>query len=79
MAASKLMAGPEEAVGELKVLGGLVGDADPQVSRLAMVSLLAVFKDIVPGYRIRPPSEQETVMVGGGDEGGEGGGREGAG
>jgi hypothetical protein len=31
----------------------------PQVSRLALLSLFAVFKDILPGYRIRPPSDKE--------------------
>lgn len=30
-----------------------------QVSKLAMLSLLAVFKDILPGYRIRLPTEKE--------------------
>jgi len=33
-----------------------------QVSRLAMVSLLAVFKDIIPGYRIRPPTDKEMEV-----------------
>jgi hypothetical protein len=44
----------------------------PQVQRLAMVTLLAVFKDILPGYRIRPPTEKELqVKVGpGGVRGG---------
>jgi hypothetical protein len=38
-----------------------------------MVTLLAVFKDVLPGYRIRPPTEKELqVKVGGGREGGEG-------
>jgi hypothetical protein len=36
-----------------------------QVSGLAMLSLLAVFKDIAPGYRIRPPTAKELeVKVG---------------
>jgi hypothetical protein len=33
-----------------------------QVSRLAMLSLLAVFKDIIPGYRIRLPTEKELEV-----------------
>ncbi len=33
-----------------------------QVSRLAMLSLLAVFKDILPGYRIRLPTEKELEV-----------------
>ena len=33
-----------------------------QVVRLAMLSLLAVFKDVLPGYRIRLPTETELAM-----------------
>lgn len=36
---------------------------DVQVARLAMLSLAAVFKDILPGYKIRPPTEKELAMV----------------
>ena len=32
------------------------------VAQLAMVSLLAVFKDICPGYRIRLPTEKELEV-----------------
>ena len=34
-----------------------------QVSRPAMLSLIAVFRDIVPGYRVRPPTEADTDAV----------------
>ena len=34
-----------------------------QVARLAMLSLLAVFKDILPGYRIRMPTEKELEIA----------------
>lgn len=34
----------------------------PQVCRLAMLTLLAVFKDLVPAYRIRPTSAEEEPM-----------------
>lgn len=33
-----------------------------QISRLALLSLLAVFKDIIPGYRIRLPSAEELKI-----------------
>lgn len=33
-----------------------------QIVRLAMLSLLAVFKDVLPGYRIRLPTEKELAM-----------------
>ena len=34
----------------------------PQIVRLALLSLLAVFRDILPGYRIRLPTEKELAM-----------------
>ena len=37
--------------------------ASVQVARLAMLSLAAVFKDILPGYRIRPPTDKELSMA----------------
>lgn len=37
-------------------------DRTAQVARLAMLSLAAVFKDILPGYRIRAPTEKELAM-----------------
>ena len=33
-----------------------------QVSRLAMLTLLAVFKDIIPGYRLRLPNAAELAV-----------------
>jgi nucleolar complex protein 3 len=33
-----------------------------QIVRLAMLSLLAVFRDVLPGYRIRLPTEKELAM-----------------
>jgi nucleolar complex protein 3 len=35
---------------------------DVQVARLAMLSLAAVFRDVLPGYRIRLPTEKELAM-----------------
>lgn len=32
---------------------------DPLIRKLAFISQLAVFKDIIPGYRIRPLSDKE--------------------
>lgn len=41
----------------------MLGEKDPDVfvtvKKLVMVSLLEVFKDIIPGYYIRPPTEKE--------------------
>lgn len=33
-----------------------------QVAKLAMLSLTAVFRDILPGYRIRLPTDKELAM-----------------
>ncbi|KAG2441809.1 hypothetical protein HXX76_003419 [Chlamydomonas incerta] len=65
--AQKLLAqaGPEAAgavAGELRTLQSLVADEDSMVARLAMLSLLAVYKDILPGYRIRPPTDKEQEV-----------------
>jgi hypothetical protein len=45
------------------------------VVRLALLSLLAVFKDLLPGYRIRGVSEEEAQVgqKGGVSRGGTGG------
>ncbi|EFJ44448.1 hypothetical protein VOLCADRAFT_121316 [Volvox carteri f. nagariensis] len=61
-AANQLLTAPESRVGELRTLQALVGEDDSMTSRLALLSLYAVFKDILPGYRIRPPSEKEMEV-----------------
>ncbi|GMQ00181.1 hypothetical protein CsSME_00047381 [Camellia sinensis var. sinensis] len=38
-------------------------DGDHAIAVLGLKSLLAVFKDIIPGYRIRLPTEKEQEMV----------------
>ena len=70
VSAQRLLSGPEDHVAELKTLLALAspssssthGGRDPQVPRLALLSLLAVFRDIVPGYRIRLPTEEELKV-----------------
>ncbi|GIL50260.1 hypothetical protein Vafri_6478 [Volvox africanus] len=62
VAAQKLLAAPESSLGELRTLQALVREADSMTSRLALLSLFAVFKDILPGYRIRPPTEKELEV-----------------
>ena len=44
------------------VNGDMIHDSETgQVARLAMLTGLAVFRDIVPGYCIRLPSEAEEM------------------
>lgn len=50
---------PPPAAG-LRLLSVCAADGDGVVVRLALLSLLAVFKDLLPGYRIRPVSEEEA-------------------
>ena len=40
----------------------MCSDDDVAVASLAALSLTAVFKDILPGYRIRLPTEKELQM-----------------
>lgn len=53
---------PEKSLGELKTLLGLCADSDAQVASWAMLSLLMVFRDILPGYRIRLPTAEEASV-----------------
>ena len=53
---------PEGRWTDLREVAKLVEDRDPEVARLAALSLLLVFKDICPSYRIRPPTEKELQM-----------------
>lgn len=50
---------PEENVGLLKRLNEIYDDAAVQIRMLAIGTMLAVYKDLIPGYRIRALSEEE--------------------
>ncbi|KAL3864374.1 hypothetical protein ACJMK2_006064 [Sinanodonta woodiana] len=54
---------PEENTKKLKELVGMLEESDPDVyvtvRKLVMVSLMEIFKDIVPGYKIRLLTDQE--------------------
>ena len=65
-----VLADPEAKIG---LLGELLDLADSRASptaegiraeaaALAQLSLVAVFKDIVPAYRIRPPTDEELAV-----------------
>ncbi|XP_034329054.2 nucleolar complex protein 3 homolog isoform X1 [Magallana gigas] len=63
--ASSLIENPEENIKKLKELRSYVTECDPDmfltVRKLAMISMMEVFKDIIPGYRIRLPTEAEKA------------------
>lgn len=58
-----LLMDPEANIKTLKEMLQISKDGDHAIVVLGMKSLLAVFKDIIPGYRIRLPSEKEQEMV----------------
>jgi len=64
VAAQALLGEPEVQISkQLRVLLSLLSDEDTQVSRLAMLTLLAVLKDLIPGYRIRSAAERKQEGV----------------
>ncbi|KAF2220151.1 nucleolar complex-associated protein-domain-containing protein [Elsinoe ampelina] len=50
---------PEENIGQLKGLAKIASSRVPTIKKLAMATQLAVFKDIIPGYRIRALSDED--------------------
>ncbi|XP_042949209.1 nucleolar complex protein 3 homolog isoform X2 [Carya illinoinensis] len=57
-----LLADPESNIKSLKEMLQISKDNDDAIVKLGVLSLLAVFKDIIPGYRIRLPTEKELEM-----------------
>ncbi|KAF2686255.1 nucleolar complex protein-like protein 3 [Lentithecium fluviatile CBS 122367] len=49
---------PEEHIGALKTLAALAASNNATVKKLALATQAAIFKDLIPGYRIRPLSEE---------------------
>ncbi|KAJ0975816.1 hypothetical protein J5N97_017781 [Dioscorea zingiberensis] len=62
-AGMSLLENPESNIKSLKEMLQFCDDEDPNVVKLGLLSLLAVFKDIIPGYRIRLPTEKELQMA----------------
>lgn len=48
---------PEENASAFRAMGEIAGSANSTIKNLALVTQLAVFKDVIPGYRIRPISK----------------------
>jgi nucleolar complex protein 3 len=49
---------PEEHIGALKALGTLAISSNTTVRKLTIMTQSAIFKDLIPGYRIRPLTEE---------------------
>ncbi|KAF9947388.1 hypothetical protein BGZ72_010594 [Mortierella alpina] len=61
--AQTIIADPEANVGQLKRLRTMAQDSSDVIKKLALLTQLAVYKDILPGYRIRPLSEKEQNVT----------------
>ncbi|KAF9432601.1 hypothetical protein BGZ76_010573 [Entomortierella beljakovae] len=61
--AQAIIADPEATVGQLKKLRAMSQDPSDVIKKLAMLTQLAVYKDILPGYRIRPLTEKEQGVT----------------
>ncbi|XP_077206417.1 nucleolar complex protein 3 homolog [Paroedura picta] len=61
--ASAILADPENNVKKLKELRSMLMEQDPNVAvivrKLVMISLMEIFKDVTPSYKIRPLTETE--------------------
>ncbi|GAB2275563.1 hypothetical protein Dimus_010321 [Dionaea muscipula] len=58
-----LLTDPEVNIKSLKELLLFCKDEDETIVKLALLSCSAIFKDIIPGYRIRLPTEKEKEMT----------------
>lgn len=52
---------PEEHVGGFRALRQIAASSNLTIKKLALVTQLAVFKDVIPGYRIRPIAESDMA------------------
>ncbi|KAM0473452.1 hypothetical protein ACHAPX_008199 [Trichoderma viride] len=59
--ATSLNENPEEHVGSLKTIAAIGGSQIPAIQMLALMTQMSVYKDIIPGYRIRPAGENDPV------------------
>ncbi|NP_001088273.1 nucleolar complex protein 3 homolog [Xenopus laevis] len=63
--ASAILSEPENNIRKLKELRSMLMEQDPSVAvtvrKLVMLSLMEVFKDITPSYKIRPLTEAEKA------------------
>ena len=59
--ASLINEDPEEHSGAFKTLAEIASSSNIAVQKLALATQLAVFKDVIPGYRIRPLAESDMT------------------
>jgi len=59
--ASLINEDPEENAGAFRALAHFSASSQPTIKKLALATQLAVYKDVIPGYRIRPIAEAEQT------------------
>ncbi|KAF2875086.1 nucleolar complex-associated protein-domain-containing protein [Massariosphaeria phaeospora] len=59
--ASLINEDPEEHIAGLRTLANFAGSENTIIRKLAIAAQLAIFKDLIPGYRIRPLSEESMT------------------
>lgn len=59
--ASHINEDPEENAGGFRALAQIAATPDPTIKKLALATQMTVFKDVIPGYRIRPMSEADQT------------------
>ena len=52
---------PEEHAGAFRTLGQIAASSNPTIKKLGLATQLAVYKDVIPGYRIRPIAEMDQT------------------
>ena len=52
---------PEEHAGAFRTLGQIAASSNPTIKQLGLATQLAVYKDVIPGYRIRPIAEMDQT------------------
>jgi nucleolar complex protein 3 len=57
--ATQINEDPEENIGLLRTLANITSSRTSTITMLGLATQLAVYKDIIPGYRIRPLSEDD--------------------
>lgn len=59
--ASLINEDPEEHAGGFRILGSIAASLNPTIKKFALATQLAVYKDAIPGYRIRPIAEADQT------------------
>ncbi|KAK4157930.1 nucleolar complex-associated protein-domain-containing protein [Chaetomidium leptoderma] len=60
--ATQLNEDPEEHPGAFKALARIGDSRIPAVQKLCIVTQMTIYKDVIPGYRIRPASEEAEKL-----------------